>query len=53
MFYIKSTIPGKHIRTTGSHFIYEKDGKSLTAPFHGTKEVPKGTEKAIKKQAGI
>ncbi|MGL1273909.1 type II toxin-antitoxin system HicA family toxin [Vibrio parahaemolyticus] len=22
-------------------------------PFHGSKEVPKGTERAIKKQAGL
>jgi mRNA interferase HicA len=43
----------QHIRTEGSHYIYEKDGKKLTAPYHGAKEVPKGTEKSIKRQAGI
>jgi mRNA interferase HicA len=43
----------KHVRTAGSHYIYEKDGKSLTAPYHGSKEVPKGTEKSIRKQAGL
>lgn len=36
-----------------SHIIYEKDGKTYSAPFHGSKEVPTGTEKAIKKEMGL
>ncbi|MDR0793081.1 MAG: type II toxin-antitoxin system HicA family toxin [Chitinophagaceae bacterium] len=42
-----------HIRTTGSHYIYEKNGNTVPVPYHGSKEVPKGTEKAIKKQTGL
>jgi mRNA interferase HicA len=42
-----------HIRTSGSHYIYEKNGVNIVVPFHGSKEVPKGTERAIKKQAGL
>ena len=39
-----------HIRTSGSHYIYEKEGKTYPAPFHGTKEVGKGLEMKIKKE---
>ncbi len=38
------------LRTKGSHYIYEKDGRNYTAPFHGTKEVGKGIEIKIKKE---
>ena len=42
------------LRQSGtSHIIYEKDGKSYTAPYHGSKVVPTGTEKAIKKEMGL
>lgn len=43
----------KHIRTKGSHYIYEKDGRIYPAPFHGTKEVGKGIEIKIKKEMGL
>lgn len=42
----------KHIRTAGSHYIYEKDGKPYPVPFHGTKEVGKGIEKKSRKKWG-
>ena len=41
------------VRQSGSHIILEKDGKTLIFPNHGSKELATGTEKAIKKQAGI
>ena len=28
-----------HIRTRGSHYIYEKDGKSYPIPYQGSKEI--------------
>ncbi|MBX2925673.1 MAG: type II toxin-antitoxin system HicA family toxin [Chitinophagaceae bacterium] len=40
----------KHIRTTGSHYIYEKEGKTYPVPYYGTKEVGKGLEKKIRKE---
>jgi mRNA interferase HicA len=39
-----------HIRTKGSHYIYEKDDKTYPAPFHGAKEVGKGIENKVKKE---
>lgn len=42
-----------HIRTTGSHYIYEKDGQTYPAPYHGAKEVGKGLEMKIKKKMGL
>lgn len=40
----------RDIRTAGSHYIYEKDGRTYPVPFHGTNEVGKGLEKKIKKE---
>lgn len=42
-----------HIRTKGSHYIYEKNGKTYPVPYHGAKEVGKGLEKKIKKHMGL
>ena len=39
-----------HIRTEGSHYIYQKDGKNYPVPYHGTKEIGKGLEKKITKE---
>ena len=36
-----------HIRTSGSHYLYEKDGRTYPVPFHGSKEIGKGLEKKI------
>lgn len=43
----------KLIRVKGSHYIYEKDGRTYPAPYHGSDEVGKGIEKAIKKEMGL
>jgi len=40
-------------RQTGSHVVYEKDGKMYPVPNHGSKEVPKGIEKKIKREMGL
>ncbi|HEY4108800.1 type II toxin-antitoxin system HicA family toxin [Puia sp.] len=39
-----------HIRTVGSHYIYEKDGRTYPVPYHGSKEIGKGLEKKIIKE---
>jgi predicted RNA binding protein YcfA (HicA-like mRNA interferase family) len=41
------------VRQEGSHKIYEKDGKKIPVPFHGSKEVGKDLENKIRKQAGL
>jgi len=40
--------PGK-----GSHEIYVKDGKQVSIPNHGSKELGKGMEKSLRKQMGL
>ncbi len=37
----------KHIRTEGSHYVYEKKGQTYPVPFHGPKEIPEGLRKTI------
>ncbi|MCL2649494.1 MAG: type II toxin-antitoxin system HicA family toxin [Candidatus Azobacteroides sp.] len=43
----------RHLRQSGSHIIYEKEGIVYTATFHGSKEVGKGLEMKIKKEMGL
>lgn len=43
----------KHIRTDGSHYIYEKDGRTYPVPFHGAKEMGDGLRKKIIKDLGL
>ncbi|MEN5306848.1 type II toxin-antitoxin system HicA family toxin [Chryseobacterium cucumeris] len=42
-----------YLRCEGSHYIYEKDGKTYPVPYHGSKEVGKGLEKKITKEMGL
>lgn len=42
-----------HVRTEGSHYIYEKDGRTYPVPYHGSKEIGKGLEKKIIKEMGL
>ncbi|ERJ57160.1 type II toxin-antitoxin system HicA family toxin [Sphingobacterium paucimobilis] len=42
-----------HIRTKGSHYIYEKDGKTRSIPYHGSKEMGEGLRKKIMKDLGL
>lgn len=41
------------IRQSGSHVIYQKEGKVYPVPSHGSKEVPTGIEKKIKREMGL
>ncbi|MDP4596784.1 MAG: type II toxin-antitoxin system HicA family toxin [Crocinitomicaceae bacterium] len=41
------------IRSSGSHYIYQKDNKRYPVPYHGAKEVGKGIEKKIKKEMNL
>lgn len=34
----------------GSHEIWQKEHKKVSIPNHGSKEMPKGLEKSLKKQ---
>lgn len=43
----------KHVRTSGSHYIYEKDGKTYPIPNHGSKEMGDGLRKRIMKDLGL
>lgn len=43
----------KLVRVHGSHYIYEKDGRTYPVPYHGTKEIGKGLEKKIVKDLGL
>ncbi|TVQ68865.1 MAG: type II toxin-antitoxin system HicA family toxin [Balneolaceae bacterium] len=40
-------------RIKGSHHIYSKAKKVVSVPIHGKKDLRKGTQIAIMKQAGI
>ena len=42
-----------HIRTDGSHYIYEKNGRTYPVPYHGAKEMGKGLEMKITKELGL
>ncbi|CAI2768530.1 MULTISPECIES: type II toxin-antitoxin system HicA family toxin [Flavobacterium] len=37
----------------GSHEIYEKDGKQVVIPNHGSKEIGKGLEQKLRKEMGL
>ena len=37
----------------GSHEIYEKNGKTVSVPNHGAKELGKGLEGKLRKQMGL
>lgn len=43
----------QHLRTEGSHYIYEKDGKTYPVPFHGNKDIGTGIYHKIIKQMGL
>jgi predicted RNA binding protein YcfA (HicA-like mRNA interferase family) len=43
----------KLLRVRGSHYIYEKNGRTYPVPYHGADEVGKGIEKTIKKEMNL
>jgi mRNA interferase HicA len=38
------------LRVKGSHYIYTKNGKNYTTPYHGAKEIGEGLRKQIIKE---
>jgi len=40
-------------RIHGSHYIMEKDGKTIVVPVHGNKTLKPGIERRIRKDAGL
>jgi mRNA interferase HicA len=40
------------VRSSGSHYIYEKDGRN-PVPYHGSKEMFEGLRKSIIKDMGL
>jgi mRNA interferase HicA len=43
----------KLLRVRGSHYIYEKNGRTYAVPYHGSDEVGKGIEKTIRKEMNL
>ncbi|MGV4528770.1 type II toxin-antitoxin system HicA family toxin [Ornithobacterium rhinotracheale] len=41
------------LRISGSHYIYEKNGKTYPVPFHGSKEMNEGLRKKIVREMGL
>ena len=41
------------VRINGSHHIFEKTGETIVLPIHSNKDLKKGLELAILKQAGL
>lgn len=41
------------VRQAGSHIIYEKNGKKVAVPYHGSKEIGKGLVQKLKKEMGL
>lgn len=41
------------IRKSGSHVIYEKNGKRYPVPFHGSGEIAEGLRLKIEKEMGL
>lgn len=42
-----------YIKSEGSHYIYEKDGRKYPVPYHGAKEVGEGLRRKIVKDMGL
>jgi len=43
----------RFLKATGSHYIYEKNGRTYPVPFHGAKEIGEGLKKRIIKEMGL
>ncbi|WP_153800261.1 type II toxin-antitoxin system HicA family toxin [Foetidibacter luteolus] len=40
----------RFLKAEGSHYIYEKNGKTYPVPYHGAKEIGEGLRKKIMKE---
>jgi mRNA interferase HicA len=43
----------RFVKAEGSHYIYEKEGRSYPVPFHGAKEIGEGIRKRIVKEMSL
>lgn len=43
----------RKLRQAGSHIIYEKDDKTVSVPFHGSKEMGTGIAKRFIREMGL
>jgi predicted RNA binding protein YcfA (HicA-like mRNA interferase family) len=43
----------RQIRIRGSHFLMEKNGRTIPVPVHGSKEIGKGLLADIERQTGV
>lgn len=41
------------LRSSGSHYIYQKEGRRYPVPYHGSKEVGRGIELKIKREMNL
>ncbi|MDL2220927.1 type II toxin-antitoxin system HicA family toxin [Parabacteroides sp. OttesenSCG-928-N08] len=41
------------VRKRGSHIIYEKNGRRVSVPFHGSKEMAEGLRLNLEKVMGL
>lgn len=41
------------VRSAGSHYIYEKNGKREPVPYHGSKEMGEGLRKKLTIKMGL
>ena len=41
------------LRVSGSHYIYEKDGRTEPVPYHGSKEMGEGLRKSLIKKMDL
>jgi mRNA interferase HicA len=44
-FIRRSSSGWQFVGATGSHYIYEKDGRRYPVPYHGSKEIGEGLRK--------
>lgn len=43
----------RELRQAGSHVIYEKNGKTVSVPYHGAKEMGTGIAKRFIREMGL
>ena len=43
----------RELRQSGSHIIYEKDGRRVVVPFHGSKEIKTGLVRKLIKEMNL
>ncbi|MDR2970268.1 MAG: type II toxin-antitoxin system HicA family toxin [Tannerellaceae bacterium] len=41
------------VRQSGSHVVYEKNGRKIPVPYHGSKEFPEGLRLKLMQEMGL